>query len=264
MAIKYTIPGLLIYITMILYLAAFVTSLFRLRRTGDLLFLLAFIAAAITYVHRWMTTGHVPMKNLFEVFLTLGVLVYPISFFSHRLLRVGGSTFDMLIGAIVLFPAGFNFMPDPGFLPPALQTWLFAHHVGVYMLSYIIMAKAAFHAFSQIADITPRPDTNLLAAEQATYRMICLGFPLLTTGLLLGSIWAQISWGRYWGWDPKEMWSLTTWLIYLGYFHFRAMFGRKHPNLNSVWAIWGMLAILITLLWANLSRLFAGLHSYAS
>ena len=94
--------------------------------------------------------------------------------------------------------------------------------------------------------------------------MICAGFALLTLGLVLGSWWGKLAWGDYWGWDPKELWSLASWLVYVGYFHFRYMFGKKHARINSTWAIAGMAAILITLLWANLSRLFSGLHSYAT
>ena len=152
-------------------------------------------------------------------------------------------------------------------LPPALQSWLFIPHVAVYMLSYIIMAKATFHAFSHISDTlfhAEHQQEKLLPSEDATYRMICFGFPLLTFGLVLGSIWAQTAWGNYWGWDPKEMWSLATWLIYLGYLHFRHIFGKKHPSLNSIWAICGFYGILITLFWANLSKLFPGLHSYTT
>jgi ABC-type transport system involved in cytochrome c biogenesis permease subunit len=131
------------------------------------------------------------------------------------------------------------------------------------MLSYIIMAKATFHAISQLAGKGPGANENLLGPEQATYRIICVGFPLLTLGLILGSYWGKLAWGDYWGWDPKELWSLVSWLVYVGYFHFRYMFGKKRPRINSFLAIAGMAAIIITLLWVNLSKLFPGLHSYA-
>jgi len=94
--------------------------------------------------------------------------------------------------------------------------------------------------------------------------MIYAGFPLLTLGLILGSYWGKKAWGDYWGWDPKELWSLASWLVYVGYFHFRYMFGKKYPQINSIWAIAGMFVIIVTLLWVNLSRLFPGLHSYAT
>lgn len=62
----------------------------------------------------------------------------------------------------------------------------------------------------------------------------------------------------------KESWSLASWLVYAGYFHFRYMYGAKYSRINSLWAIMGMVVIVVTLLWVNLSQLFGGLHSYAT
>lgn len=263
MEIKYTIQGLLIYITIAAYLLALLVSIFRLKKSGQVLYMLGFIAAVISFGYRWYHVRHVPMQNLFEVFLCMG-MIYPVSLFCRHVLRVGGQSADMLIGVLVLIPAGFVFSANPGKLPPALQSWLFVPHVTVYMLSYIFMAKAAFHGGLQLIGKFPTPDQNLLFPEEATYRMVCLGFPLLTLGLVLGSVWGKRAWGDYWGWDPKELWSLASWLVYVGYFHFRCMFGRKYFRLNSIWAITGLFVIIVTLLWVNLSRLFPGLHSYGA
>ena len=266
MEIKYTLQGLFIYLTMAHYLVAFVLMLFRCRKTAQVVYFLGFVAAVVCYAYRWSQVAHVPMQNLFEVFLTLGLVIYPISLFCKRYLRIGDPATlaaDMLIGVIVLFPTGFKFDAEPQHLPPALQSWLFAPHVAVYMLSYIFMVKAAVQAVCQLLGLRPRSSDQLLAAETATYSMVCVGFPLLTLGLILGSWWGKIAWGDYWGWDPKELWSLASWLFFVGYLHFRHMFGKKHAYINSIWAISGLLAIVLTLLWANLSRLFAGLHSYA-
>jgi ABC-type transport system involved in cytochrome c biogenesis permease subunit len=220
-------------------------------------------------------------------------------------LRIGAVAADILIGVLVLFPAGFIFNAEPQQLPPALQSWLFGPHVFVYILSYVLMTKAAVQAiitwhglprgtgFQPVKNSTDIPQTanrknysisfsafsapapcsfseaggsavnKRLPPEDATYRMVCAGFPLLTLGLILGSVWGQSAWGDWWGWDPKELWSLASWLIYLGYFHFRYMFAKKFPRLNSAWVILGLIVIIITLLWVNLSRLFPGLHSYA-
>jgi len=263
MEIKYTIQGLLVYMTIAAYLLAFVTTVLRRPKVGHALYLLGFAIAVYAFGYRWYHVRHVPLQNLFEVFLCLG-MIYPVSLFCRRVLRVGGYSADMLIGAIVLSPAGFIFNAEPQQLPPALQSWLFTPHVTVYMLSYIFMAKATFQAICQLAGKNPKPGEKLLPPEQATYRIICVGFPLLTLGLILGSYWGKLAWGDYWGWDPKELWSLASWLVFLGYFHFRYMFGKKHPRINSLWAIAGMAAIIITLLWVNLSRIFSGLHSYAT
>jgi len=264
MAIKYTILGLLIYIALAIYLAAFVVMLLRFSKVGRTLYFWGFAIAMVAFGYRWLQVQHTPLQNLFEVFLALGVLAYPLSLFCRRFLRVGGETIDVFIGAIILIPAGFVFSAEPQKLPPALQSWLFAPHVAVYMLSYVIMAKAAVQALCQLfCSSDALVDKQTISFEQSTYRMVCLGFPLLTLGLLLGSWWGKLAWGDYWGWDPKEMWSLASWLVYVGYFHFRYMFGRKHPRANSVWVVAGLVVIVITLLWVNLSKLFPGLHSYA-
>lgn len=266
MEIKYTLQGLLIYVSISLYLLGFVTALLRRSKAGQFLFTLGFIAATAAVAYRWNHVAHVPMQNLFEVFLVLGMMIYPISIISRRYLGIGagvGNSADMVLAVIVLVPAGFVFDAQPQQLPPALQCWLFAPHVAVYMLSYVFMAKAAILASCRIVGSKSLSSTELVSYEHGTYRMICVGFPLLTLGLLLGSWWGKLAWGDYWGWDPKELWSLASWLVYTGYFHFRYIYGRKHEKLNCCWAVAGMFVILITLLWVNLSKLFPGLHSYA-
>ncbi len=261
MAVKFTIQGLMIYATIAACLAAFVAMLLHRQKWGQALFLFSFVVGCVSVGYRWAHVGHIPVQNLFEVFLCLGMLVYPISIFCNRVLKITGVTVDMLLGAIVLFPAGFFFNAEPQQLPPALQSWLFGPHVFVYMLAYMLMAKAAVQAAMQLAGTGPAADS--LEPEQASYRMVCAGFPLLTLGLVLGSVWGQKAWGDWWGWDPKELWSLASWLVYVGYYHFRYMFGKKFPRINSALIITGLAVIIITLLWVNLSQLFAGLHSYA-
>ena len=136
--------------------------------------------------------------------------------------------------------------------------------VAVKSVVWSVGAKAASQAAYLLVGAVPVSNERSLSYEHATYRMVSVGFPLLTLGLLLGSWWGKLAWGDYWGWDPKELWSLASWLVYVGYFHFRYMFGKKHVRLNSLWAVMGIVVIIITLLWVNLSKLFSGLHSYAT
>ncbi|MCF7974577.1 MAG: cytochrome c biogenesis protein CcsA [Phycisphaerae bacterium] len=262
MALKMNPQGIMIYITMAIYAVALILTLAKQKKAGLNVFALGFVVALVSFGYRWQHVSHCPMQNLFEVFLTLGMLCYPISIFSRRFLKISGHAGDMAIGIILLFPAGFVFHSEPQHLPPALQSPLFVPHVAVYMISYVLMFKATICAFAQLFKCKSEPGT--LEPEKATYVIACLGFPLLTLGLILGSVWGKFAWGDYWGWDPKELWSLASWLVFVGYFHVRYMFGQKYARLNSSLAILGMVFIVITLLWVNLSRLFPGLHSYAS
>jgi ABC-type transport system involved in cytochrome c biogenesis permease subunit len=261
MNIKFTILGYLIYAAMTGYLLAFIASVLKKESLGKILYVLGFVFALSALIYRGIEIGHLPMQRLIDVFLCMG-LIYPLSLFCRHYARIGAEAADMLIGVIVLLPAGFIFSAEVMTLPPALQSWLFGPHVAVYMLAYIIMAKASVQAVLQIIGREPT-SSELVNYEEGTYRLIRIGFVFLTLGLLLGSYWGKIAWGDYWSWDPKEMWSLVTWLIYLIYFHFRYMYGRRFPRVNSSLALVGMVAIIITLLWANLSRIFAGLHNYA-
>ncbi|MHC4552641.1 MAG: cytochrome c biogenesis protein CcsA [Planctomycetota bacterium] len=261
MEIHNTLQHQLVYAAMGAYLLAFLLSVIKQQKAGWLLYTAGFLLALAAFIYRWIHTQHVPFQNMFEVCLSMGMMVLPLTLFCRRFFGIQGQAADMLIGLILLFPVGFVFSHEPRQLPPALQCWLFIPHVAVYLMSYVIMAKAAVQAGACLiaTDRTVQLDT-----ETQAYRMVCLGFPLLTLGLLLGSWWGKLAWGDYWGWDPKELWSLVSWLVYVGYFHYRYMSGTKHPKLCSLWVLFGMTAVLITLLWVNLSRIFPGLHNYAT
>lgn len=97
--------------------------------------------------------------------------------------------------------------------------------------------------------------------DEITYRAIAIGFPIFTLGaLIFAMIWAQVAWGRFWGWDPKEVWALVTWLFYSAYLHLRL--ARGWQGRKSAWlAVLGFLIVMFTLVGVNL--VIAGLHSYA-
>jgi hypothetical protein len=97
--------------------------------------------------------------------------------------------------------------------------------------------------------------------DEISYRSIAIGYPIFTLGgLIFAMIWAQIAWSRFWGWDPKEVWALITWLFYTAYLHLRL--SRGWHGAKSAWlAVVGFLVVLFTLIGVNL--VIAGLHSYA-
>lgn len=97
--------------------------------------------------------------------------------------------------------------------------------------------------------------------DEISYRAIAIGFPIFTLGaLIFAMIWAQQAWGRFWGWDPKEVWALITWLFYSAYLHLRL--SRGFQGRKASWlAVLGFLVVMFTLVGVNL--IIAGLHSYA-
>ena len=257
-----TLQGLLVCAAMLAFLGTFIVAMLRQELAAKWLHVAGFILATAAFAYRWWDVSHVPLQNLFEVFICLGMLSYPISVLCRRFLGAEGIAADALIGFVVLFPAGLVFSAAPQKLPPALQSWLFVPHVAAYMLAYMILFKASLLAVAQLVRKVDPNDDRSVTLERVTYR-ICLGWPLLTLGLLLGAWWGKVAWGDYWNWDPKELWSFATWLVYLGYLHFRYMFGTKHPRVNSTFAVCGAMFVVLTLLWVNLaSKIFPGLHSY--
>ena len=271
----------------------------RSHRFAGFFYFLGFACAVAAFVLRWRSVDHVPLQNMSDVFLAMGMAVYPITLLCRRL-GGGAEGFDMLLGIAVLFPVAFVFPSERQKLPPALQSFLFGPHVAVYLLGYVIMAKAAVHALCHFisphhpessqaagtagdgtdevkARVISDARSNVVCAiiapherlgdaefyEKVVFRLVALGFPFLTLGLLLGSWWGQLAWGRYWGWDPKEMWALATWLIYVLYFHLRHGYPDRQ-RVRDVVVLLGLAAVICTVLWVNLSRLFTSLHSYAS
>ena len=259
--LKATQLGILIYLAMALYFLSAGAQLAGLWRTYHIFFAAGFAAAVAAWLIRWIQVGHIPMQSMFEIFLSLGMAVWPVSLACRRFLDIRDTlalTTDVLLGVVILFPAGFIFPEPPRPLPPALQSVLFGPHVAVYILAYILLAKAAFQAAGGLLT------TKTIDREQDAYRLIRMGFPLLSAGLLLGSVWGKLAWGDWWGWDPKELWSLACWLVYAFYFHWRYLYGKRYIRINLWLAILGLFCILLTLLWVNLSHLFSGLHNYAS
>lgn len=165
--------------------------------------------------------------------------------------------FDFLKFKIVTkTPEGFikSYLFRATFLNPspviALLSWLGAS--GIIFMSWRSghLLKKILNAFSVSID----------ALDEITYKSIAFGFPIFTVGgLIFGAIWAAQAWGTYWSWDPKETWSLITWLAYAIYLHARLMRGWRGKKV-AVLAVLGFIAVIFTYLGVNL--LLSGLHAY--
>lgn len=110
-------------------------------------------------------------------------------------------------------------------------------------------------SFGRLSRMLP----SLQVLDEVNYRALTVGFPLLTAGIITGSIWANCAWGSYWSWDPKETWSLITWLLYAALLHQRLTVGWRGRR-AAVMAMVGFGAVLFTFLGVNL--LIGGLHTY--
>ena len=193
---------------------------------------------------RWAAVGHPPMRNLFEAFLWVPPILVGATLWTAWRDRLDSARMDALLGFLVAFPLAFVFSAAEGQLPPALQSPFFVPHVLGYMLAYALLARAFI--------------LECRGHTRASGRSVAWGFWLLSVALALGSIWGNEAWGAYWQWDPKEQWSLATWLIYAAYFHCRQSRAWRVGLLGA-----GLAAILLTATWINLSKLFPGMHSYA-
>ncbi len=202
----------------------------------------AFILNTILVLMRWFEANHAPMSDKFESFVFFAwsiALVYLImELVTIFIVRVHGSrlgiigAFQCLLSALFLYCA-IGTDSTIRELPPALQSnWLVIHVIN-YFISYSALSisfsaaiiyliyRAIYHGNTQEI-VMPGADSNLgkdVTFDKLAYISVSIGFPFLTVGLITGSIWAKGAWGTYWGWDPKEIWSLINWLIYLAYLH---------------------------------------------
>ncbi len=220
-------------------------------------------------VLRGVAAQRVPWANMFEFSLTATAIVVgvflAIQFWQDlRFLGAYVTAFALLFLGI----ATVNFYVDVVPLPPALQSYWLVIHVFVASLGTGFFALGAGLSIVQLLKAggsarRPRfldtlPDAERL--ESMAYRLIVVGFVFWTFTLIAGAVWAAHAWGRYWGWDTKEVWTFIVWVIFAGYIHARATRGWRGSR--SAWlAIVGFAAVLFNFTIVNL--FFKGLHAYS-
>ena len=256
------------------YGAALLFGIRAVRWGGLACLSLGLIEQILGIAARWVLSGRAPLSNMYEsfVFATAGMILVAIIFeLTTRPLLAG-------LGAGIL---GFIFMVlahkapifDSAIRPlvPALQSSWLTYHVVTIMLSYSAFALSFFVSVCYLLKDALGGDESqfsllrrllsLRTLDVLNYKIIAVGFPLLTIGIILGAVWANTAWGRPWGFDPKEMWSAITWLIYAVYLHVRYFAGWKGRR-AAILAIIGFGAVLFTYLGVNF--LLPSLHSYVS
>ncbi|MBI2838590.1 MAG: cytochrome c biogenesis protein CcsA [Acidobacteria bacterium] len=214
---------------------------------------------------RWIIADRIPAANMFEslLFLAWGVGLFAavaVAFMRNRLVVLNANAMAALTMALT------DLLPIDGFIHPVAPVlagtpWL-AIHVPIIMVSYSVLALGVVVAHMQIGFtiFAPKRDDLILRMNDLLYWYMHVGSILLIAGILTGSIWAASSWGRYWGWDPKEVWSLVAFLAYVAILHARwdRMIG---PFGVAAISILAFQTILMTYLGVNFV-LTSGMHSY--
>lgn len=217
--------------------------------------------------------GHAPLSNLYEslVFAAWSIMLIYILLESRSKQRVLG-IFPSLFAFLAMSYASYSDQIDSKIQPlvPALKSnWLIAHVVTCFLgyaafaisFGISIMYLIKKYQTSQAPARGPAallPDLKQLDAFN--YQMIFFGFLWLSLGIITGSVWANSAWGTYWSWDPKETWSLITWLIYAALLHARTIKGWR-GNRVAWLSVLGFGCVLFTYFGVNF--LLSGLHSYA-
>ncbi|OGR68364.1 MAG: hypothetical protein A2081_02105 [Elusimicrobia bacterium GWC2_61_19] len=213
---------------------------------------LAWLALSAGLAVLWAKLGRAPLSNQYESMLALLWFVFPIAFYFHR---AAGRTEIMpaaALAASLLFGAAALLDKTAHPLMPALRSdWLIVHVLSS-MAAYAAFALAAAAAGWALAK------RQAEAADEFLLRLTKTGFAFLTLGIITGSVWADTAWGAWWSWDPKETWSLITWLAYAAALHLRKNGVRGFKFAAILPACFAL--VLFTYFGVNF--LLSGMHSY--
>lgn len=236
---------------------------------------IGFLLNLAQIVSRGIAADRWPWGNMFEFVVAIslcGVGAFLYAAFRHHARYLG---MFVLIPVVLLLGIGVKWLyTETGPVIPALDSYWIAIHVtaaiiasGAFMVSgsatvtYLVAHRTEIKraAGERVAGIAAAlPSSGLL--DQVAHRFILFAFPIWTFAVIAGAVWADEAWGRFWGWDPKEVWSFITWVVYAAYLHARATAGWRGPK--AAWiALAGLACLLFNFFGVN--YLFSGLHSYA-
>lgn len=243
----------------------------RYQRTAYALVIVAWVVHVAALVLRGVASGRVPWSDLYEFVLT-GTAIMAGVFIVIQVWR-DVKFLGAYITAIVVLLMGLasvNFYVPVGPLNPALQSaWLVIHVFvatlgtgffavgGGLSIAQLLQSRREAGGLTRVPLLATFPNSEAL--ENIAYRVIVVGFAFWTFTLIAGAIWASYAWGRYWGWDTKEVWTFIIWVVFAGYIHARATRGWRGSR--SAWlAIIGFTAVMFNFTIVNL--FFKGLHAY--
>lgn len=260
----------------ILMLAFIIAQLFKDRKTlrilikaSKVLMWIFFIAMTLGLALRWYVSGHAPWSDAYEsvVYVAWATIFFGLAFGRKSDLTVASTAFA---GAIILWVAHENWLdPSIANLQPVLDSYWLMIHVAVIVMSYgpftlgmILGATSLFLMIFTTKRNYKNMEINISELTVVTEMALTVGLVLLTIGNFLGGQWANESWGRYWGWDPKETWALISIMIYAFVIHARLVPGLRGRWTFNVMALFAYASIMMTYFGVNFY--LSGLHSYAS
>ncbi|MBH0778350.1 c-type cytochrome biogenesis protein CcsB [Nocardia bovistercoris] len=248
------------------------------ERLGNMAFSVLIVGAVLhilSIVLRGFATHRFPLGNMYEfvTMATAAATVVGLVFLREQRYRATW-VFLLVPVLILMFLAGTVLYADPAPVVPALRSFWLPIHVtivsigsGVFLVSGVASLLFLFRlrqsegneSGGPLGAIAKRlPDARTL--DRLAYKTTIIGFPLFGAGVILGAIWAEAAWGRFWGWDPKETCSFIAWVLYAAYLHARATSGWRDTRAAYI-NIAGFTAMLFNLFIINI--VISGLHSYA-
>jgi len=268
--IFYYIAGVFYFFGTISHLTYVISLRDLSSRIGVWLLSVGFVFHTTALIFRYHEAGYLPITNLYEslsFFAWAILLAYFVTLYRYRIRVLGAFVAPI---ALILVVIGLALPKEIFPLHPALRSYWLPFHVVFAFLGDAAFALAfcvGVMYLIQEHQIKSKKTSGLLRRlpsleilDELNYRSLTFGFPLLTVGIVTGSVWASYAWGSYWSWDPKETWSLITWFLYAALLHQRLAIGWRGRK-AALMAIIGFLAVLFTFLGVNL--VLSGLHSYS-
>lgn len=232
----------------------------------------SFLGLTFCLALRWIVSGNVPLSNGYESMLSVAWFVELLSLLAYRKARIV-LVFGFLLSGFFLLVSHINQMdPAIGPMMPVLNSPLLSVHVSIIMMSYALLSLTFICALTAVIihfltrNAVSKAERDLRAERLEALQVLSRLFlyPSITTmglGIFIGAIWANISWGAYWSWDPKETWALITFMIYAVVLHTQSLPAFRRPMVYHLYMLVAFLSIVMTYFGVN--YVLGGMHSYA-
>ncbi|MEN8146735.1 MAG: cytochrome c biogenesis protein CcsA [Campylobacterota bacterium] len=266
----YLIAGLILLVLIFVRLAKPSLNLKTTMRVILAVLVLGFIAHTLSLGLRWYIAGHAPWSNGYEAMLYISWTIILAGILFARTSELALATTGVFSG-ITLFVAHLSWLdPQITTMVPVLKSYWLTIHVSIITASYGFLGLSTLLGFVSLIfymmlnneEKRERISVNILEATRISEMSMIVGLSLLTIGNFLGGVWANESWGRYWGWDPKETWALVTILVYAFVLHMRFVPMLRSNFIFSAVSVIAYSSVIMTYFGVN--YYLSGLHSYAA